>query len=182
MKIKNLFYIVSSKFQQSIRLSIQRILCTASVARSKCAYRQLHLKYIITKKYKSEIQICYITERLLAYSKNCYLGSTLFTLPPKAESVEREKEMERKQRGQEEDKEIKIYRRFPKYSDTQKICCNHSKIWTMWLYHRVMSPNDADRIANSADPDQTAPPVGAVWSGSTLFAQAFLSENLGSLR
>ena len=63
------------------------------------------------------------------------------------------------------------YRNDPKFSDTQKICCNHSKIWTMWLYHRVMSPNDADRMANSVDPDQTA-----------LFAQAYLSENLGSLR
>ena len=31
----------------------------------------------------------------------------------------------------------------------------------MWLYHRVMSPNDADGMANSVDPDQTAP-VGAV--------------------
>ena len=41
------------------------------------------------------------------------------------------------------------YRKFPKYSDTQKICCNHSKLWTIWLYHRVMSPNDADGIANS---------------------------------
>ena len=49
------------------------------------------------------------------------------------------------------------YRKFPKYSDTQKICCNHSKIRTMWLYHRVMSPNDADEMANSVDPDQTAP-------------------------
>ena len=68
------------------------------------------------------------------------------------------------------------YHKFPKYSDTQNICCNHSKIWTMWLYHRVMSPNDADGMANSADPDQTA----LVWSGSALFAQA--SENLGSLR
>ena len=29
-----------------------------------------------------------------------------------------------------------MYRKFPKYSDTQKICCNHSKIWTMWLYHK----------------------------------------------
>ena len=48
------------------------------------------------------------------------------------------------------------YCKFPKYSDTQKICCNHSKIWTMWLYHRVMSPNDADGMANSVDPDQTA--------------------------
>ena len=63
----------------------------------------------------------------------------------------------------------------------------------MWLYHRVMSPNDADGMANSADPDQTAPvansvdadqtaPLGAVWSGSALFVQAYLSENLGSLR
>ena len=27
----------------------------------------------------------------------------------------------------------------------------------MWLYHRVMSPKEADRMANSVDPDQTAP-------------------------
>ena len=57
----------------------------------------------------------------------------------------------------------KPYRKFPKYSDTQNICCNHSKIWTMWLYQREMNPNDADRMANSVDPDQTAP-LGAVWS------------------
>ena len=44
-----------------------------------------------------------------------------------------------------------------------------------------MCPNDADRMANSEDPDQTAP-LGAVWSGSALFAKAYLSENLGSLR
>ena len=25
----------------------------------------------------------------------------------------------------------------------------------MWLYHRVVSPNDADGMANSVDPDQT---------------------------
>ena len=83
----------------------------------------------------------------------------------------------------------KNYRKFPKYSDTQNIGCNHSKIWTMWLYHRVMSPNDADGMANSVDPDQTAPlgpdqtaPLGAVWSGSALFAQTYLSENLGPLQ
>ena len=35
-----------------------------------------------------------------------------------------------------------------------------------------MSPNNADGMANSIDPDQTAP----------LFAQTYLSENLGSLR
>ena len=45
----------------------------------------------------------------------------------------------------------------------------------------MMSPNDADWMANSVDPDQTAS-LGAVWSGSTLFAYAYLSENLGSLR
>ena len=36
-------------------------------------------------------------------------------------------------------------------------------------------------VTYSVDPDQTAP-LGAVWSGSALFAQACLSENLGSLR
>ena len=55
-----------------------------------------------------------------------------------------------------------------------------------------MSPNDADRMANSVDPDQTAPLGavwsgsalfgGAVWSGSALFAQTYLSENLWKLR
>ena len=44
-------------------------------------------------------------------------------------------------------------------------------------------PKFSDRYAwaNSADPDQTAP-LGAVWSGSALFAQTYLSKNLGSLR
>ena len=36
-----------------------------------------------------------------------------------------------------------------------------------------MSPNDADGMAKSVDPDQTAP--------STLFAQTCLSENLETL-
>ena len=43
-----------------------------------------------------------------------------------------------------------------------------------------MRQKDADGIANSVDPDQTAPL--AVWSGSALFSQTYLSENLGSLR
>ena len=72
-----------------------------------------------------------------------------------------------------------FYRKFPKYSDTQKICCNHSKIWTMWLYHRVMSPNDADGMANSVDPDQTAEQSDL---GLQCLPRAYLSENLGSLR
>ena len=57
----------------------------------------------------------------------------------------------------------------PKYSDTwKKKCWNDPKIWIMRLYQRVMRPKDTDRL-------------GAVWSESTLFAQDYLSENLGSL-
>ena len=59
--------------------------------------------------------------------------------------------------------------------------CKHSKIQTKRFYHGVIPLNDANGIANSADPDQTAP-LGAVWSGSALFAQTYLSENLGSLQ
>ena len=49
-----------------------------------------------------------------------------------------------------------------------------------------MCPKDIDRIANSVNSDQTAhvnpdqtAPLGAVWSGSTLFAQTYLSEQYG---
>ena len=48
------------------------------------------------------------------------------------------------------------------------------------IYHNVLCQNDANGIANSEDPDQTSP--GAVLSGSALFAQTYLSENLGSLQ
>ena len=46
-----------------------------------------------------------------------------------------------------------------------------------------MHPKDAEAIANSADPHQTAP-LGAVaiWSGSALFAQTCLSKNLWTLQ
>ena len=67
-----------------------------------------------------------------------------------------------------------LYRKFHKYSDTQNICCNHPKSWTRWRFRKVMHPKDAEGIANSVDPDQTAP-LGAVWSGSALFAQPDLS-------
>ena len=73
------------------------------------------------------------------------------------------------------------YCKNPKNMDTWKICCNHPYNWTTRLYHRVMLLKDADGIANNVDPDQTAP-LGAVWSRSALFAQAYLSKNLGSLR
>ena len=47
---------------------------------------------------------------------------------------------------------------------------NYPKSGKMWLYHREMSPKDADGMANS---------VGCSSGlGSTLFAQTCLSENL----
>ena len=47
------------------------------------------------------------------------------------------------------------YRKNPKNSVTQKICCKHPKISKRRLYCRVMRPKDSDGIANSVDPDQT---------------------------
>ena len=44
-------------------------------------------------------------------------------------------------------------------NQTPKNCCNCPKIWTMWLYHRFISPKDADQVANSVDPDQS----GSLW-------------------
>ena len=61
--------------------------------------------------------------------------------------------------------------------------CNHPKSEQDGFSLKVMHPKDAEGIANSADPDQTAPRSSrAVWSGSALFAQTCLSENLGALR
>ena len=72
------------------------------------------------------------------------------------------------------------YRKGPKFSDTRKLCCKIHKIQTKRPNHRTFCAKDANGIAHSEDPFQTAP-LGAVWSGSALFAQAYLSENLGSL-
>ena len=58
-----------------------------------------------------------------------------------------------------------------------KSCGSCPKIWTIWFYHRVMHPKNADRMASSVDPDQTA-----FWSGSTPFVLTCLPKNLVSLR
>ena len=54
-----------------------------------------------------------------------------------------------------------LYRKVPKFSDARKLCCNLSKIETKSPNLRVFCQSDANRIANSEDPDQTAP-LGAV--------------------
>ena len=53
----------------------------------------------------------------------------------------------------------------------EKIAVITLKIEQSGFTIEVMHPNDADRMANSVDPDQTA-----AISGSTLFAQTYLPE------
>ena len=64
------------------------------------------------------------------------------------------------------------YRKVPKFSDTRNFCRNLPKIETKRLNLRVFRQKDANGIANSEDPDQTAP-LGAVCTGSALFAQTY---------
>ena len=66
------------------------------------------------------------------------------------------------------------YRKNPKILDTLKFAVITLKVEQDGFSLRVMHPKDAERIANSVDPDQTA--------GSALFAQTYLTENLGILR
>ena len=56
-----------------------------------------------------------------------------------------------------EDSTLKILK-----MDTGKYCCNYPKIWIIWFNHRIIQPNDASWMANSLDPDQTAP-LGHCW-------------------
>ena len=59
-----------------------------------------------------------------------------------------------------------MYHKNPKILDTKKIA-----IIILKVEQRGFTIEYCDGIENSVDPDQTAP-LGAVWSGSTLFAQA----------
>ena len=49
------------------------------------------------------------------------------------------------------------YSKDPKFSDTIKLCCNQPKIQTKRPNLEVFCQKDANVIANSGDPDQTAP-------------------------
>ena len=54
--------------------------------------------------------------------------------------------------------QIYVYRKFPKFSDARKLCCNLPKIQTKRSNLRVFHQKDTNGIANSEDPDQKAPP------------------------
>ena len=49
------------------------------------------------------------------------------------------------------------YRKVPKFSDAGKHCCKLPEIQTKRPNHRIFCPKHANEIANSEDPDQTAP-------------------------
>ena len=51
--------------------------------------------------------------------------------------------------------------KFLNFSDTRKLCCNLPKIQTKRQNLLIFWLKDANEIANSEDPDQTAP-LGAV--------------------
>ena len=53
------------------------------------------------------------------------------------------------------------YRQVPKFLNARKLCFNLSKIQTKMPNLRIFCQKDANGIANSEDPDQTAP-LGAV--------------------
>ena len=51
------------------------------------------------------------------------------------------------------------YRKVPKFSDARKLRSKLPKIQTKGSNHRKFCPKNANGIANSEDPDQTAPLV-----------------------
>ena len=51
-----------------------------------------------------------------------------------------------------------LYLKVPKFSDARKFRCNIPKIQTKRPNLRVFRQKHANGIANSEDPDQTAPP------------------------
>ena len=72
----------------------------------------------------------------------------------------------------------KAFSKVPKFWDARNLCCNLPKIQVKRPSLKGYFQKGANGIANNEGPDQTAP----VRSRSALFAQTYLSENLGSLR
>ena len=73
------------------------------------------------------------------------------------------------------------YRKNSKIWDTSNNCHNCPKNRKVWCNIALMHPKDADGIAKSVDPDQTASSE-AVWSWSALFAGTYLSQYIEFVR
>ena len=70
---------------------------------------------------------------------------------------------------------VSTYRKNSILWDTSNNCHNCPKNRKVWCNIALMHPKDADGMANSIDPDQTASSE-AVWSWSALFAETYLSQ------
>ena len=68
-----------------------------------------------------------------------------------------------------------------KFGTPQTIAITVLKIEKNWCNIALMHPKDADGMANSVDPDQTASSE-AVWSWSALFAETCLSHYIEFVR
>ena len=76
---------------------------------------------------------------------------------------------------------LRKYRKNSKIWDTSNNCHNCPKNWKVWCNIALMHPKDADGMANSTDPDQTASSE-AVWSWSALFAETYLFQYIEFVR
>ena len=76
---------------------------------------------------------------------------------------------------------VSYYRKNSKIWDTSNNCHNCPKIGKVWCNIALMHSKEADAMANSVDPDQTASSE-AVWSWSALFAETYLSQYIEFLR
>ena len=68
-----------------------------------------------------------------------------------------------------------------KFGTPQTIAITVLKNRKVWCNIALMHPKDADGMANSEDPDQTASSE-AVWSWSALFAETYLSQYIEFVR
>ena len=66
-----------------------------------------------------------------------------------------------------------------KHSDTFRHSCTYPNIVTICFCHRNMCPNDADGMANSAEPYQTAPLILVYTVCSGLSVQKFRTITVG---
>ena len=73
------------------------------------------------------------------------------------------------------------YRKNSKIWDTSNNCHNCLKNRKVWRNIALMHPKDANGMANSVEPDQTASSE-AVWSWSALFAETYLSQYIEFVR
>ena len=79
------------------------------------------------------------------------------------------------------DLQYREYRKNSKIWDTSNNYHNCPKNRKVWCNIELMHPKDANGMANSVDPDQTASSE-AVWSWSALFAETYLSQYIEFVR